>query len=72
MSFSIQVGTSDYTFRDSQEAFEEAILHGYLTTIDYEDGKYAGEWMYMHTIGTTDYFKNINTRKYLEIPYTNI
>ncbi len=62
-------------FRNSKEAFDEAIRHGYLTTIDYEDGKYAGSWMYMHTDNTipnisTDYFKNINTRKYLKINYS--
>jgi len=62
-------------FRKSKEAFEEAIQHGYLTTIDYEDGKYAGDFMYMHTDITepnieTDYFKNIHTRKYLKIDYS--
>ena len=63
----------DMTFRDSKEAFDEAILHGYLTTIDYEDGKYAGEWMYMHTdIKGRDNFKHKITRKYMVVDYTDI
>ena len=62
----------EMTFRDSKEAFNEAILHGYLTTIDNEDGKYAGEWMYMHTdINGSDHFKHIITRKYMVVEYTD-
>ena len=57
------------TFRDSKEAFDEAILHGYLTTIDHEDGKYAGDWMNMHTVNNDDYFKNIISRKYMMVKY---
>ena len=62
-------------FRNSKEAFDEAIQHGYLTKIDYDDGKYADDFMYMHTDITelnieTDYFKNIHTRKYLKINYS--
>ena len=61
------------TFRDSKEAFDEAILHGYLTNIDHEDGKYAGDWMYMHTdINGSDHFKHIITRKYMIVEYTDI
>ena len=55
--------------RDSQEAFKEAIQHGYLETIDHNNNKYAGDYMYMHTIENTDYFKNINTREYMEVEY---
>ena len=61
------------TFRECGYAFAEAIKHGYLTTIDHEDGKYAGEWMYMHTdINGSDHFKHIITRKYMVIEYTDI
>ena len=70
------------TFRDSREAFKEAIQHGYLETTDHGNNKYAGDYMYMHTIenegqfnietgtfSSTDYFKNINTREYMEVEY---
>ena len=55
------------TFRDSQEAFQDAIRQGALEDTDNNNGKYAGDYMYMHSIKNTDYFKNINTRKYIEI-----
>jgi len=55
--------------RDAHEAFKEAIQHGYLETIDHNNNKYAGDYMYMHTIENTDYFKNINTREYMEVEY---
>ena len=62
------------TFRNSQEAFKEAIQHGCLETIDHNNNKYAGDYMYMHTIvndgfSSIDYFKNINTRKYMVVEY---
>ena len=68
------------TFRDSQEAFKEAIQHGCLETIDDNNNKYAGDYMYMHTseytynsksglFSSIDYFKNINTREYMEVEY---
>ena len=55
------------TFRDSQQAFRDAIRQGELEDTDNNNGKYAGDYMYMHSIKNTDYFKNINTRKYIEI-----
>jgi len=55
------------TFRDSQEAFQDAIKQGELEDTDNNNGKYAGDYMYMHTRENTDYFKNINTRKYIEV-----
>ena len=55
------------TFRDSQEAFQDAIRQGALEDTDNNNGKYAGDYMYMHSIKNTDYFKNINTRKHIEI-----
>jgi len=68
------------TFRDSQEAFQDAIRQGALEDTDNNNGKYAGDYMYMHSIenqgtfniqtgtfSSTDYFKNINTRKYIEV-----
>lgn len=56
------------TFRDPQEAFEDAIEKGYLTDNDASDGNYAGHWMYMHTSSEGDHFKNRFTRRYLTVP----
>ena len=55
------------TFRDSQQAFQDAIRQGALEDTDNNNGKYAGDFMYMHSVKNTDYFKNINTRKYIEV-----
>ncbi len=82
------------TFKDPQEAFQNAIEKGYLfysipdgvenkeKRIKDEGNKMAENWMYMHTIenegpfniesgtfSSTDYFKNINTREYMEVEY---
>ncbi len=52
-------------FRDSQEAFEQAITEGRLS-VDPKAANYAGNYMYMHTDPATgsDRFKNIETRSY--------
>lgn len=52
------------TFRDSRDAFEQAISAGWLST-DPDSPKFAGNYMYMGTdeFGI-DLFKNILTRKY--------
>lgn len=52
------------TFRDSQQAFEQAIAEGILST-DPKQPNYAGNYMYMCTWDGVDEFKNIITRKYL-------
>ena len=68
--------TNKEVFRNSEQAFKEAIENGVLTENRSNDcfgcsncsfckGDYAGNWMYMKTIGNTDYFKNIYTRKYI-------
>ena len=51
-------------FRDSQQAFADAIKTGKLTT-NQTDDLYAGHWMYMCTVNGEDQFKNIQTRQYL-------
>jgi hypothetical protein len=52
------------TFRDSQQAFEDAIEAGRLST-DKALANYAGNYMYMHTDDDgRDSFKNIETRFY--------
>ena len=54
-------------FRDSQEAFNNAISKGRLNTI-MNSHLYAGKWMYMHTEKNgLDAFKNSDTRKYLYV-----
>ena len=56
-------------FRDSQSAFNDAIASGRLNT-DQTSEMYAGKWMYMHSEEGRDFFKNIDTRKYIA-SYTN-
>lgn len=52
------------TFRDSQEAFEQAIKAGRLS-VDREADNYAGLYMYMGTDDSgRDLFKNVETRCY--------
>lgn len=52
------------TFRNSQEAFEQAIKAGRLS-VDSEADNYAGNFMYMGTDESgRDLFKNIETRCY--------
>ena len=60
-----------YEFRNSQEAFENALNLGKFTD-DSEDDNYVGGWMYMYSLANTDYFKNINDRKYLTVEYKSI
>lgn len=54
------------TFRNSQDAFEDAIKHGALQREQRSD-TYAGNYMYMYTEGGADFFKNIFTRKYITV-----
>jgi hypothetical protein len=51
-------------FRDSRQAFEDAIAEGRLSA-DRQAGNYAGNFMYMGTSNGRDSFKNIATRTYL-------
>ena len=58
-----------WTYRDSTEAFDDAIKSGFLTDIrtpnDLAD-RYAGNWMYMGTTRENgDAFKNIARRNYI-------
>lgn len=53
-------------FRESQEAFDDAIELGCLSRVETDDN-FAGNYMYMHSDSTYDYFKHITTRKYLEV-----
>lgn len=52
------------TFKDSQQAFEQAIAAKRLN-LDPLSPLYAANWMYMGTWAGKDAFKNINTREYL-------
>ena len=58
-------------FRDSREAFENAIRLGRLSDSP-ASPKYAGRFMYMHSEhdgagAEVDSFKNIDTRQYLRV-----
>ena len=54
------------TFRDPQQAFEQAIEEGRLVDYDYSP-LYAGWYMYMGHDGTgRAQFKHRTTRRYLE------
>ena len=56
------------TFRDSQEAFEDALAQGRLSP-NRTSLNYAGLYMYMGTDDDgLDLFKHINTRQYLPTP----
>lgn len=58
----------DISFRDSKTAFNYAITKGVLSE-DSAKSNYAGNYMYMHSNKdeTKDFFKHIDTRKYLEV-----
>lgn len=51
-------------FKDSKEAFQEAIAQGRLSTHSTDDN-WAGNYMYMGTTESSDMFKHIDTREYL-------
>ncbi len=50
-------------FIDSTKAFERAIKREILSDNETKPD-FAGNFMYMYSQEGTDYFKNINTRKY--------
>lgn len=59
-------------FRDSQDAFNNAIATNGLNT-DEKSELYAGHWMYMHTEdGGQDAFKEIISRRYIYIRNDNL
>lgn len=51
------------TFKDPQEAFEQAISEGRLSA-DQQAENYAGHYMYMGTWSGVDKFKHAVTRQY--------
>ena len=57
------------TIRDAGKAFESAIRAGVLSDHP-RTSRFAGHFMYMYTKAGQDYFKNINTRNYLNAPVT--
>jgi len=55
-----------YVTRDSDTAFQDAIDKAHLNTIP---GSifYAGKYMYMYSDDMHDYFKSIESRRYLKV-----
>ena len=49
--------------RDFEQAFRDAAGNGEF------EGKNINDWMYMHSEGIQDSFKNINTREYFTTNY---
>jgi hypothetical protein len=72
-NFSTWAGSKDgqVIFRDSAIAFETAIENKKLSA-DSSSSLYAAKFMYMHSTAgekKLDYFKHIDSREYLIIPY---
>ena len=59
----------DIELRKSSECFENAIATGFLDNRRIENDKWAGNWMYMYSKLGIDFFKNRNTRNYIEVPH---
>ena len=59
-----------YTFRNHEDAFNQAIDHGHLTVTPGTE-RYAGLYMYMHSTATHDHFKHIETREYYKVPMSS-
>jgi hypothetical protein len=57
-------------FRNSSECFDNAIATGFLAsgTVSANNDRWAGNWMYMYSKPGIDYFKNRDTRNYIEVP----
>jgi len=55
-----------YVTRDSDTAFQDAIDKAYLSEIP-DSILYAGKYMYMYSDNLHDYFKSIESRKYLKV-----
>jgi hypothetical protein len=54
------------TFNDPATAFAKAIAKGRLSTSPSAEA-YAGNYMYMGTVGGHDQYKDIQTRRYLPL-----
>ena len=66
-NFKTYTMTNSHTYiRNSEEAFNNAIQIGIFST-DKNNEFWAGNYMYMFSEATLDFFKNINTRKYESI-----
>ena len=67
----------DVNLKPPSECFDNAIATGFLTastitgsgTTNTSNDKWAGNWMYMYSKLGVDYFKNKNTRDYIEVPH---
>ena len=55
-----------YVTRDSDVAFQDAIDKAHLNTIP-ESIFFAGKFMYMYSDDSHDYFKSIESRRYLKV-----
>lgn len=57
--------------------FREALLDAFPNALEKEifsyenekDSNYVGHFMYMYSDDTHDFFKNINSRKYVKVSY---
>ena len=63
-----QAFDTDLHHRDPQDAFEHAIKVGALSTTPAAPN-YVGDYMYMYSdnVPQADYFKHIDTRKYVTV-----
>lgn len=55
-------------FRDAQQAFKDAIRKGELSD-DPKNARYAGRYMYMHSIDGQDTFKHVDSRNSFSTKY---
>ena len=55
-----------FTTRDSDTAFQDAIDKAYLSQVP-NSVLYAGRYMYMYSTEVHDYFKSIQSRRYLKV-----
>ena len=59
----------DMKLRNPETAFQSAIDKGHLN-ITPESIFFAGNYMYMYSDDTCDFFKNIESRQYLKVSQT--
>ena len=57
----------NYSYRGSKEAFGNAMSQSYLSS-NPTAPNFAGRFMYMYSNNDRDYFKNIETRLYINVP----
>ena len=53
-------------YRNPEQAFDDAIRAERLN-ISEGSARYAGDYMYMYSLESVDYFKNFNTKKYIQV-----